>query len=572
MPIDLAVNKPLPTHPQYAEQSQARDFWRRSDRARWDYATGSDAQGRAILPKHEREPGDRYDRRRWQAIVRRYAKPILDRYNDFVARGEVVRKDGSAPYKLLIEDADGAGTPLSELMTSSRRRAQTDGVAYVLVDANDPQTYATAAQESAAGKRGILRQIDANDVVFWREWQGSVVEALILCVDRAGVTFAWHVDEQFTQRIDLKKHKGGSEWLVAEVQESIPHSYGGCPLVRLWPDYGTGECAGDDSQCAPLAEGQKRICNIDSWLFEELQGCTFTTTVLLGVSADSVKDMTVGPGQALCLPNAGGSNPSISKIGADVTQAQSIRDSLNHEIKELYRVAGLASGNPTENAQPESGVAKAFAFNEIEAKCAALSTSTEKTENRCALLLSKGFGWAYPGDADYPDTFSAPDLASELAIAIQMQTAGMPNVLQKAQVLRVASTGFNLTGEEKAELAETLEAAPIKSQMVEQSDTGMPGAPRVPASDPKQVAVDKAVASGAQVSSTALNGAQVTSLADVISKVSLGQMPAVAAELLLVEAFPAMDPGSIKRMVAASAAFTPEPLASDAPRKFQPPA
>lgn len=584
MPPNFVVGKPLEVHPMLGEQTQARDFWRRSDRARWDYAVGVDAQGQPLLPKHEREPADRYSRRRQQAIVRRYAKPILDRYNDFVARGGVDRKEAtSGPYAVLLNDADGAGTDMDRFMSTTRRHAQVDGLSYVLVDANDPNVYANVAQENQAKKRGILRRIDPNDVIWWRDWQGSVIEAVVLCMSKDGGRFGWYVTETTTQRVLLKLNEDGKQWVVASVEAEQKHTYGGCPLVRLYPDLSDeGSCPGEDSQCAPLAEGQKRICNIDSWLFEELQGCTFTTTAFLGVSADQVKEAIGGPGHAVCLPNSGGSNPSIAKIGSDVAQAASIRDSLAYEIRELYRVAGLSPGNPTEAAQPESGVAKAFAFNEIEAKCSALADATERTENRCVLLLSKGFGWAYPGDADYPDKFDAPDLAKELGICIQMQTAGLPDVLKRAQVMRIATAGFELTGDEKAELTSQLDEAKANEEAAKQSEIVNPAKPgeksgdaggfpaKAPASAPAPTPAPsegskQPKTNGAAVSSTALNGAQVTSLADVISKVSLGQMPAIAAELLLIEAFPAMDPVAIKKMVAASAAFTPEPLPENQP-------
>ena len=461
VPPRIQPNKPIEPSPKFSQQAQARSFWRRSDLARWDYAYGQDAYGTLILPGHEREPQDRYSRRRQQAIVRRYARPILDRYNDFVFRTEPQRTTtGAGPYADLIADATGSGTGLTEFMRHASRAAQVDGLAYVLVDASDPLTYANAAEEAASGKRGILRDIDPDDVIWWRDWQGRVQEAVILCASQDGGRFGWYVTDKITQRINLKQDDSG-KWVVASVDELTAHNYGGCPLVRLTTDNGT--CVGDDSQCAPLAEGQKRICNIDSWLFEELQGCTFTTTAFLGVSADQVKEAVAGPGHAICLPNSGGANPGIGKLGSDVAQAESIRKSLSHEIRELYRAAGLSPGNPTEAAQPESGVAKAFAFNEIEAKCAALADAAESAENRCVYLMSEGFGWAYPGDADYPDKFEVPDLAAELAISIQMQAADMPEVLKRAQVERIAGAAFSLTGEQKKELSDQLDEAEAKS-------------------------------------------------------------------------------------------------------------
>lgn len=436
----------------------ARSFWRRSDRARWDYATGLDAAGQPILPKHEREHDDRYNRRQRQAIVRRYARPILDRYCDFVTRAEPFRPEGSPAYKAFLEDCTGSGKDMDSVMRSSLRLAQTEGVSYLLLDASSPENYQSKAAEDQAGKRIIVRGICADEVIWWRDWQGEVAEALIRCAREDGTEFCWHVTTTYVQTIELKLLKSGVP-VVASVGPELPHTYGGCPLVRLRPGLDE-EGAGEDSQCAPLADGQKRICNIDSWLLEELQGCTFTTTVFLGIGAQQVKEVVAGSGQVICLPSSGGSNPSVGKIGSDVAQAQSIRDSLAYEIRELYRVAGLASGNPTEAAQPESGVAKAFAFNEISAKCAALADSMESAENRVVLLASNAGTFTYPGETEYPDSFDVPDLAQELAILVQMDLAALPNVLKDAQTRRIAAAGFSLTGEETAQMEAELAAPP----------------------------------------------------------------------------------------------------------------
>lgn len=437
----------------YDRQRQRRAFWRLSDRAKEDYASSKDALGNVILPPHDREADPRYKRRLGQSIVRRYVRPIINRYNDFVTRVEPVRQEGNAQYDQLLEDADGSGTDIDTFIKRALRQAQVDGAHYLLCDSNDSQIYLSAAEEQKAGKRGVIRSINADEVLHKKTRNGAIVEGVVLMESDTG-NFLWSVTETATQRIEIN-----DDFVVVGVGEVMSHGYGGCPLVALTPDV-DGTC-GEDSQAAPLAEGQKRICNIDSWLHEELQAATFTTAVFLGVDAAQVKDVSVGPGKALCMPGSEGKTPAIAKLGADPAQAQSLRDSLAYEIREVYRTAGLSSGNPTETAQPESGVAKAFAFNEIEARCAALADACEYAENRSVLLLSRAFNFPYPGDADYPDEFTVVDLEAELDLLLKMDTAALPPVLRRQQVNKIASSAFNLTGEEKNELAAELIAPPV---------------------------------------------------------------------------------------------------------------
>lgn len=67
------------------------------------------------------------------------------------------------------------------------------------------------------------------------------------------------------------------------------------------------------------------------------------------------------------------------------------------------------------------------------------------------------------------------------------------------------------------------------------------------------------------VQDTALNGAQVTSLQQIIQAVALGQLPAASALAMIEVAFPGVDKAKIKLMVAAAEKFTPEPIEKPAP-------
>lgn len=454
--VQFTIGKPLPKHDAFQRQLTARAFWRRSDKAAWDYcgasttASAFDASGIwYILPRHERETDLRYARRKSQAIARSYQRQILDRYNDHVFRVPANRPEAVGEYKDLTDDADGAGTPLSTLIKRALRRSQTEGVCYLLADSNQTEVYTTRAEEIASGKRGIIAIVGADQVINWRMWRGVVIEALILMCDRDGNDYAYYVTETTSQRIDIETKLGTNQITISAIHPAIEHSYGGCPLVAMIPQFGDDESPGDTSQGAPLAESIKRICNVESWLLEETQGVTFTTQVFIGVIADQVKSIETGPGMAVCLESPGA---SIDKLTSDPAQAESLRSTLERETTELYRAAGITAFSPTQAPQPESGVAKAFAFNEIEAKLSALAQSAERAENLTIQRLSEGNGWAYPGAAQYPSSFALPDLADELDYVIRLTTADLPPVLKDKSIREFSQVSFRLTKEEQVEL------------------------------------------------------------------------------------------------------------------------
>lgn len=452
MPPPIEIGKPLPTHPDYSHQRQARDFWRRSDRARWDYAAGMDASLSSILPQHPMETMDRYRERRSAAIVRPYVRSILDRFCDYVcARKDTTRPEPTGPYGDFVEDATGTGVPLPRFMRDRLRQAQSEGVSYILCDAAQPGQFQTAAEEQQAGQRGVARPIGADHVLWWRSWGGQILEALVVLSDRDGRDFGWHVTETTTQRIDLERDKEG-RLIVLSMQAAVQHRYSACPLVPLCPIAASPEDCGWTSQAAPIAESQRRICNFESWLWEELKRATFTTPVFLGVSPDMVKGAEVGPGKALCLPSQGATNPALDKLGADPAQAESLRSSISNEVQELYRAAGISGGSPLEVGQPESGIAKAFAFQDLEASLAALSRCAEEAENAIVMRLSAAFGWGEIGPARWPRDFALSDVARDLDYVIRLSTATLPAVLQERGIRDFADKAFRLSGEEKARL------------------------------------------------------------------------------------------------------------------------
>jgi len=61
------------------------------------------------------------------------------------------------------------------------------------------------------------------------------------------------------------------------------------------------------------------------------------------------------------------------------------------------------------------------------------------------------------------------------------------------------------------------------------------------------------------VADTALNGAQVASLLEILQKVTDSLLPADAAETIILLAFPSLDPEKVKAMVASADAFAPPP-------------
>jgi hypothetical protein len=68
---------------------------------------------------------------------------------------------------------------------------------------------------------------------------------------------------------------------------------------------------------------------------------------------------------------------------------------------------------------------------------------------------------------------------------------------------------------------------------------------------------DAAAAAGADVQQTALNGAQVASLQEIVTAVATGQMPPDTARALIAAAFPLLSADQVGAMIGPLSGFTP---------------
>lgn len=453
---DLSPGDRIPTSREWERLSQPRRYWVASyQSSRLDYFQAGGVLGGDLLPRHENESETRHRRRRESAIVRPLVRHLVDRYVDHVCRhGKHVVAEGKAAE--FVGDATGLGKSLHTVTREALTCALVQGVAYGLVDNEAGGAYRSVAHAESAGARPIVRHVNPAQVLWERVWDGKVVAAIVSLEDRSGRPFLWAVDETESFRVELSGDpEAQSSWRVESVGERSAHGYGGCPLVRIEHGGATSPEAG------PWCDAQQRFAVFESLLQEELYGVTFTTHVFSNVSPETLAGVTIGSGKGICLPpHETGASPSVQKLSADVSQAGSLRDQLIYEVAELYRSAGLLAGVATQVGQPESGVARAFAFNEIEARLASLAELAEGFELRLCALAASAFGFAPPEKIAWPREFAPLDLQAAVAAAGQLKINGAPQVLIAAAWEKIARQTLAIApgSDDDAVLQEQLDA------------------------------------------------------------------------------------------------------------------
>jgi hypothetical protein len=144
------------------------------------------------------------------------------------------------------------------------------------------------------------------------------------------------------------------------------------------------------------------------------------------------------------------------RMSADVTQAQSLRQSITDDIKEIYRLSGL--GNPDVVQNTESGRALKIRWNEVEITAAAIADQAQKAENEIIDLWVDGSGGTQEvTPVAYPEEFDTSDLAITLKMTLDTLLSDMPQKLKELQILEYANKAFpEMTPEAKKELLDQL--------------------------------------------------------------------------------------------------------------------
>lgn len=454
---------PVTVHSTYTSDQTARAFWRLSFRTGREYIRGRDALGLPVLVEHEREEAISYQRRLRTTKPRNYTGPIVRRYNDMVFRKPPTRDASADDFWLEFWlDCDGYGTSMDVFMSNALLVAQVERETYVVPDVAHPPGEAslvTVAAVEQAGTRPIVCRVDAGAVINWIESGSVLSEVLMLWINQDGKTVLrwWGASER--QDFDLNQNElAAGQLSIAGINPPVPHGYDRMPVARLRPNldplgpFGT-TCG--DSQAGPIAEGQQAITNLLSLLNEEISNVTFSQMIASGVSDEQVKDVKVGNARILCLPNPAS---RVDMIGADPAQAVSIRTSMQDEVENLMRAAGVVQGDAQ---AAQSGVALAFRHNDMATIVASLGNACEATENTINGTVADAWGQEAPAPVEYQCNESDPPnfTAEADALVKFVSSTTIPTVLRVKVAERFAKRNLPMSNEDMDAMRGQMEGA-----------------------------------------------------------------------------------------------------------------
>ena len=433
----------------YDKDRRRRKFWRLSyDCYGPDYVGGNDGEGVAVVRQHEREDDEDYKRRKETTVPLSIVGPILRRFNAFV-----FRKDLSYDEETLGDfyaDVDGRGTDIESFMSGRLLDAQIEGASYLLLSSTSDGEEKSKEQAERAGERITWEPVQADCVLQVRWYNNQAIEGAVLQYEKDGSAFVLWVDEEDSQRFDVEV-VAQTNGLTIKVIHEYPvrkHGWSGCPLIGCKPDFGEGI-----SQAAAIAELQKSITRYRSLLDEEIQNATYTQKYIFGENSENYGSANKhGSKFALFIPNPAA---NLQVVGGDPAQATSIRTSIDDDLQEAYRVAGIPA-DTGDNGPVESGVAKAFKFNDLASILKSLARSAEAMHKRAENLTAQAMSISEFQSVKYPDDFTMPIFEAELRQAMDITMSQLPQALKTNLLNRFVARNIELSDEEDEQLKQQL--------------------------------------------------------------------------------------------------------------------
>jgi hypothetical protein len=446
---NIKVNTQLKFSEDYHSDLNKFKFWESSYAADSGYAYGKDERGNPIISRFTCEEESDYSDRLKKVTCRSHITNIINRYNSSVFGNGVSRSFANAKYQEWLYNVDGYGSTMSEFMRGTLLEAQIYGKSYFWVDssASESEVTSIATSESVSS---IFRKIEIQNIVSYEEINNKLTEILFLVQANDGEWLALYFNAN--ERVTLHLSNQGNSYTIKSIDEVVEHGYSQIPVVKCEPDIFS------ESQVASIAGSLKKVTNYLSLRDAELYDQTFTRFIISGIrqtdNEETGQKNSIQWGTRRMLMVEDG-NVKVDRVGADVSQSESLTKAIVEEEIALYRSASLQASDPFKTGESASGLAKIVDRNEFENIAKALMNAVESAENTGAELAMEAIGISDFVDVTYEDPQVA-DEATDISNLREVLALSIPQVIKDVYIKRFVESNLELSDEDLLKLDEQL--------------------------------------------------------------------------------------------------------------------
>lgn len=429
----------------------------------------ADTRDGSYLVRHPREHLESYNTRRKVAYYLNYMAPVVDSHVSPLFRREAERKVVSSSaedlWTAFVEDADGAGSSLAQVMREAAMPAKRDGACYLVVTSPE---VAPANRAQAFEIKPYIYRVEALDVVDLKR-------------DRFGrvVSFS-HLESREGEEKPVIRTLTPSGWAVTndkgDVLERGEYAvrYPTAPVVEICTGSKVRGAKLPRSNFVAIARAGHRLFNLCSELDEIFRAQTFS---ILLYPAKNLEGLTIGVNNALGFDGEGKHAPAF--IAPPDGPAKLLMEQIDRLVREIYRMALLThQTGTTGNQQVQtllSGVALRIDREALDTALGDFAATLEKAEMQIAALWAWWTNEKLEYSVGYPRDFVLQDEKSMLQPLLDTFTTlaqSMPEPLRAGLLERIGGILLEDDQERLEELRDALDQVAIDATNTPPSQDG----------------------------------------------------------------------------------------------------
>jgi hypothetical protein len=389
---------------------------------------------------HPKERVDDYNRRLGMSYYYNFCAPIIDIYSDHLFKQNVDEDWGNIATTIdqVKEDIDLKGSSIIEFRRELADMAQIYGHVFVVIDSPKISSTEVVTKRDQIEKRAFpyLSIYVPENVINWS-------------VDEFGKPYWVLLREVFDANEDPEKFEKGKTvrwqyrlwtrdvWALFDDKfvliDQGSHPVGEVPIVCVY-DKKSRKARSflGISSIADISFITRDIFNSCSELRQILRDQTFAFLAIQGSSSE-YSELEIGTGKGLLYP-MDRNKPEYVSPPSD--NANIYFEHIDRQVHKIYQLAKLDSGGLSATVSSssgksgamvdqQSGVSKAWDFNQTNSALTSKSSNLEDGEMRIWQLFAKWEGKEFDGKIQYPDEFSISSLNDDLSQAEQEARVGL---------------------------------------------------------------------------------------------------------------------------------------------------
>ena len=380
------------------------------------------------LFKHPKELTQDYNRRLEMSYYYNFCAPVIDIYSDHLFKEAVDEDWGSIQTTIdqVADNIDRKGSSIQEFRREIADMAQTYGHVFVIVDSPEysPEEIITLADQIETRAFPYLTIYTPDNVINWaldefgrpywvllREYHESNTDPEQFDKTKQGKCYYRLWTRDMWQLYDHEYN------LVDEAN----HPVGEVPISCFYDKKSKKTRAFlGISSIADIAFIARDVYNSCSELRQILRDQTFAFLAIQGTSGE-YSELEMGTGKGLLYPMDRNVPQYVSPPSDN---ARTYFDHIDRQVSKIFQLAKLDSGgvsgkvsipsNQQGVADQQSGVSKAWDFNQTNSALSSKSSNLEDGEIRVWQLFAKWEGKEWDGTIQYSNDFSVSSLDADL--------------------------------------------------------------------------------------------------------------------------------------------------------------